>query len=54
MARQLSKKVGAVVDQELKDKVLEEMKRDDRSEGAIVRRALRAYFNMNGSANDQA
>jgi hypothetical protein len=49
MARKLTKKVGAVVDKDLKAKVLEEMKRDDRSEGAIIRRALRAYFNMNGN-----
>jgi hypothetical protein len=52
MARQLSEKLHTVVDKELKAKVLEAARLEERSEGFIIRRALRVYFNMNGDRKE--
>jgi predicted transcriptional regulator len=49
MARKLTEKLHTVVDPELKQKVVEAALKEQRSEGAIIRLALRSYFNMNGN-----
>jgi len=54
MARKLTEKLHTVVDKETKAKVIEAALKEERSEGAIVRRALRAYFNLNGDKEGAA
>ena len=47
--RTLRHKVSTVVDDETKEQLSKAARQEERSEGSIVRRALRAYLRLNGA-----